>query len=154
MKKIVIVSVGDLKFKELKELEKKYIKKISHFIKLETVNLKDVAVRDEEIKKKKEGQMMLNLLEKRDFVIACDEKGKQMDSLTFSRFLSEKLSYHPGRIVFLIGGHSGLSSLLNDRINLKLSFSHMTFAHDIFRILFLEQLYRAFTIMKGITYHR
>lgn len=154
MKKIVLVCVGELKFSELKELEKKYLKKINRFIKPEIVNLKDVAVRDEKAKKQKEGQMMSSLLEQTDFVIACDEKGKHMDSLTFSRFLSEKLSYHPGRIVFLTGGHAGLSPLLDDRINLKLSFSDMTFAHDIFRILFLEQLFRAFTIMKGITYHR
>ena len=154
MKKIVLISVGELKFKELKEIEKKYLKKINHFIKLETLNLKDIAVPDEKAKKQKEGQMMVNRLEKGDFVIACDEKGKQMDSLTFANFLSKKLSYHPGRIVFLIGGHAGLSPLLNDRINVKLSFSAMTIAHDIFRILFFEQVYRAFTIMRGITYHR
>jgi 23S rRNA (pseudouridine1915-N3)-methyltransferase len=154
MKKIALVSMGDLKFKELKELEKKYLKKISHFMKFETINLKDVAVRDEEVKKRKEGQMMLDLLDKKDFVIALDEKGKKMDSMAFSRFLSEKLSYHPGRIVFLIGGHAGLASSLDDRVDVKLSLSDMTFAHDIFRILFLEQIYRAFTIMKGITYHR
>lgn len=154
MKKIVSVAVGDLKFKELKELEKKYLKKIDRFVTFETINLKDINIRDEDVKKQKEGQMMLDKLDKKDFVIALDEKGKKMDSLTFSRFLSEKLSYHPGRIVFLIGGHAGLSPSLAGRIDIKLSFSDMTFAHDIFRILFLEQLYRAFTIMKGMTYHR
>lgn len=154
MKKMALVSVGDLKFKELKELEKKYLKKIDRFVTFETINLKDVDIRDEEVKKQKEGQMMLDRLDKKDFVIALDEKGKKMNSVTFSRFLSEKISYHAGRSVFLIGGHAGLSPSLNDRINMKISFSDMTFAHDIFRILFLEQLYRAFTIMKGMTYHR
>lgn len=154
MKKIVLISVGDLKFRELKELEKNYLKKIGYFARLEPINLKDIKDRDEEIKKKKEGQMMLDLLEQKDFVIALDERGKKMDSMEFSRFLADKLSYHPGRIVFLVGGHAGLSRLLDSRIDFTLSFSAMTFAHDIFRLLFLEQLYRAFTIMKGITYHR
>ncbi|MCK4763695.1 MAG: 23S rRNA (pseudouridine(1915)-N(3))-methyltransferase RlmH [Candidatus Aminicenantes bacterium] len=154
MNKIGLICVGELKFKELKELEKKYLQKIGRFMKLQPVILKDLNIRDEAAKKKKEGQMMLEQLDKGDFVIALDEKGKKLDSIAFSRFLSDKLSYFPGRIIFLIGGFAGLAGLLDSRINLKLSFSEMTFAHDIFRVLFLEQLYRAFTIMKGIKYHR
>ena len=154
MKKIELFSVGELKFKELKELEKQYSQKINHFVPFTAKNLKDFKIQDEEQKKKKEGEMMLKLLAPKDFVIALDQNGKKMDSVKFADFLSDKLAYHSDRIVFLIGGHSGLSNALAPRIDFKLSFSDMTVAHDIFRILFLEQLYRAFTIIKGIKYHR
>ncbi|MCP5106225.1 MAG: 23S rRNA (pseudouridine(1915)-N(3))-methyltransferase RlmH [bacterium] len=154
MKKIELISVGDLKFKELKELEKQYVQKIGRFVSFSSRSIKDVKIQDEGQKKKKEGEAMLQLLDPRDFVIGLDQYGKKMDSVKFANFLSDKLSYGADKIVFLIGGHSGLSGLLDGRINKKLSFSDMTFAHDLFRVLFLEQLYRAFTIMKGIKYHR
>jgi 23S rRNA (pseudouridine1915-N3)-methyltransferase len=154
MKKIELISVGELKFKELKELEKLYTDKINHFTAFTSRNLKDVKIQDEEQKKKKEGEMMSQLLEPKDFVIALDQYGKKMDSLKFAAYLSDKISYGPDRIIFLIGGHAGLSPALDQRIDFKLSFSDMTFGHDVFRVLFLEQLYRAFTIIKGIKYHR
>ncbi len=157
MKKVELICVGELKSRELKVVEREYLKKIGFFTKLEPIILKDIDIQDETVKKKKESRALLEILDKldkNDFVVALDEKGKQMDSLEFSRFLAEKFTYHPGRIVFLLGGHAGLSGLLDRRIDFKLSFSAMTFAHDISRIVFLEQLYRAFTIMKGIKYHR
>jgi 23S rRNA (pseudouridine1915-N3)-methyltransferase len=154
MKKIELISVGELKFKELKELEKLYAQKINHFVAFNSRSLKDVKIQEEEQKKKKEGEMMLQFLDPKDFVIALDQYGKKMDSIKFAGFLSDKLSYGADRIVFLIGGHAGLSGGLDPRIDFKLSFSDMTFGHDVFRVLFLEQLYRAFTIIKGIKYHR
>jgi 23S rRNA (pseudouridine1915-N3)-methyltransferase len=154
MNKIELHCIGDLKFKGLKELEQKYKEKINYFTSFDIRRLKDIKSTNDTLKKKKEGQMMLDVLDQRDFVIALDEHGKKMDSLRFSNYLADKLAHHPHRVIFLIGGHAGLSEELNSRINLKLSFSDMTFGHDIFRILFLEQLYRAFTIIKKIKYHR
>lgn len=152
--KIQVICVGELKFKGLKEVEQNYLDKINFFTKCGLRSLKDIDSRDDELKKKKEGQMILELLDNRDFIIALDQYGKKLDSVEFSRFLSTKMADFPNRIVFLIGGHAGLSKELDPRIHLKLSFSDMTFAHDLFRILFLEQLYRAFTIEKNIKYHR
>ncbi|MGD2089169.1 MAG: 23S rRNA (pseudouridine(1915)-N(3))-methyltransferase RlmH [Candidatus Aminicenantes bacterium] len=156
MKKIDLICIGDLKYKALKELEQKYVQKINLFIPFTIRTIKDVKVKsqDDALKMKKEGLAMLQLLDKKDFVIALHQQGKKMNSLEFSRLLSDKISWHPAGVVFLIGGHAGLSKLLDHRIDFKLSFSDMTFAHDIFRIVFLEQLYRAFTIMKGMKYHR
>lgn len=154
MAKIQLICVGQLKFKGLKEVEQKYLEKIGYFTKFGIHRLKDIKSTDDRLKKKKEGQQMLALLDDRDFVIALDEKGKKMDSAAFARFLSQKMTGHPHRLVFLEGGHAGLDRELDPRIDLKLSFSDMTFAHDIFRVLFLEQLYRAFTIIKQIKYHR
>jgi 23S rRNA (pseudouridine1915-N3)-methyltransferase len=154
MNKIELICVGHLKFKALKELEQDYLKKINFFVSFSIRTLKDVKSSDDALKIKKEGEMIGALLHKHDFVIALDRQGKTLDSLEFSRFLADKISGHPGRLVFLVGGHAGLANTLDNRIHYKLSFSKLTFAHDIFRILFLEQLYRAFTIQKGMTYHR
>ena len=154
MNKIEIIGVGDLKFKGLKELEQDYVKKIKYFTKISTRNIRDIKSPNDELKKKKEGELMANLLTSQDFVFALDEYGKQMNSVKFSSLLETKLNTHPHRIVFLIGGHAGLSPTLDKHINQKISFSQMTFPHDLFRVLFLEQLYRAFTIIKKIKYHR
>lgn len=154
MDKIELICVGDLKFDGFKLVEQEYLKKIRFFTKMGIRNLRDVKSTDDSLKIKKEGEMMRSLLEPEDYVVALDENGKRMDSQKFAKFVDEKMTAHPHRIVFLIGGHAGLSSALETRIDFKLSFSSMTFGHDIFRILFLEQLYRAFTIIKKITYHR
>ncbi len=152
--KIELICIGDLKFKGLKEVEQEYIKRINFFTTFGIHTVKDVKSDEDAFKKKKEGQAMLELLDTKDFVIALDEHGKKMSSVQFSNIIAEKIQNHPHRIVFLEGGHAGLSELLEDRIHLKISFSEMTFSHDIFRVLFLEQLYRAFTIIKRIKYHR
>ncbi|MGE5340090.1 MAG: 23S rRNA (pseudouridine(1915)-N(3))-methyltransferase RlmH [Candidatus Omnitrophota bacterium] len=152
--KLVLICVGELKFKGLVELERQYIDKINFFTGFEVRGIRDIKSDDDAMKKKKEGLAILELLDKRDFVIALDQYGKKMDSLAFASFLEDKMMHHPHRLVFLIGGHAGLSELLNDRIQVKLSFSDLTFGHDIFRLLFLEQVYRAFTIIKKIKYHR
>jgi len=154
MKKIELICIGNLKFKGLKFFEEDFAKKLNFFVDFKTKNLKEVKLKNEDLLREKEGKMILESINIKDFVIALDKYGKKMDSIGFARFLSDKISFFSGRIVFLIGGFVGLSKSLDNRINLKLSFSDMTFSHDIFRIVFLEQLYRAFTIIKGIKYHR
>ncbi len=154
MKKIELICFGELKFKELIELEKNYLKKLVYFTELKKTVLKDLKIKNEKQKREEEGKIIAGLLNKGDFVIALDEKGKEFSSINFSDWFLEKFSYFPGRLIFLIGGHFGLSPSLDQYINQKISFSQMTFPHDLFRIIFFEQLYRAFTINKGITYHR
>ncbi len=154
MKKIELICFGDLKFKELIELEKGYLKKLKYFADIKKTVLKDLKIKNEKQKREEEGKIIAGLIKKSDYIIALDEKGKGFSSKEFSIWLSDKVSYFQGKIVFLIGGHYGLSSSLDKYINQKISFSKMTFPHDLFRIIFFEQLYRSFTIEKGITYHR
>jgi 23S rRNA (pseudouridine1915-N3)-methyltransferase len=154
MKNVELIAVGDLKFAPLKELEKKYGQSINYYVEFSVKILKDIKAPHEQTVREKEGEMIRKALGEKDFVIALDRSGRKMDSVEFAGFLSEKLSYYAGRIVFLIGGYSGLSPALNPRIQTKISFSDMTFPHDLFRILFLEQLYRALTIVHGLPYHR
>jgi 23S rRNA (pseudouridine1915-N3)-methyltransferase len=154
MQEIDLLCTGKQKFPGLREIEIRYIQKINRFIKFNLRHLREVKSGNEDQKKKRESENILNTLSISDFVVALDERGKKLDSIGFSNFLAEKVSYFPGKMVFLIGGFAGFDPVLEKRVNLKLSFSDMTIAHDIFRVVFLEQLYRAFAIINRIKYHR
>jgi 23S rRNA (pseudouridine1915-N3)-methyltransferase len=154
MKAIDLVCPGELKFKGLRELEKKYLQNINYYVKFSIKNLKEIRHKEDRVVREKEGAMFLREIQPRDYVVALDEKGKKMDSLRFAAFLEQKISYHPGRLLFLIGGFAGFAPVVAARADQALSFSDMTIAHDIFRVVFLEQLYRALTIIRGVKYHR
>ena len=154
MKAIELVCPGELKFKGLQELEKKYLQNINYYVKFSIKNLKEIRHKEDGFVKEKEGAMLLREIQPKDYVIALDEKGKKMDSLRFAAFLEQKISYHPGRLLFLIGGFAGFAPAVAARADQILSFSDMTIAHDLFRVVFLEQLYRALTIIRGVKYHR
>jgi 23S rRNA (pseudouridine1915-N3)-methyltransferase len=154
MKTIELLCPGELKFKGLQELEKKYLQNINYYVKFSIKKFKETRHREEGFVREKERAMFLREIRPKDFVVALDEKGKTMDSRRFAAFLGEKISYHSGRLVFLIGGFAGLAPAVAARADRALSFSEMTIAHDIFRIVFLEQIYRAMTIIHGSKYHR
>jgi 23S rRNA (pseudouridine1915-N3)-methyltransferase len=154
VKHIELVCPGELKFKGLQELEKKYLQNINYYVKFSIKKFKETRNREEGFVREKEGAMFLQEIQPKDFVVALDEKGRKMDSLRFAALLQEKISYHPGRLVFLIGGFAGFAPAVAARADQTISFSEMTVAHDIFRIVFLEQLYRAMTIIHGVKYHR
>jgi 23S rRNA (pseudouridine1915-N3)-methyltransferase len=154
MKAIELVCPGELKFKGLQELEKKYLQNINYYVKFSIKKIREIHHKEEGFVREKEGALFLQEIQPRDFVVVLDEKGKPLDSRRFAAFMEEKISYHPGRLLFLIGGFAGFAPQVTARADRVLSFSEMTFAHDIFRILFLEQVYRAMTIIHGIKYHR
>ena len=154
MKTIELLCSGDLKFKSLQELEKKYLQNINYFVKFSVKKIKEIKHQEESFVREKETALFLDQIGEKDYVMLLDQGGKKMDSLQFAKVLEQRISYHPGRLVFVIGGFAGFSDPLRRRSNQSISFSEMTFAHDIFRILFLEQVYRALTIIRGIKYHR
>lgn len=154
MKTIDLIVVGDSKFREFQEMEKKYLHSINYFVKFSVIPIRDGKAKEERVIREREAEAIRRCLKPHDFVIALDRCGRKMSSEQFADLLGEKISYHNGRIVFLIGGFCGLAEELVTAAHLRLSFSDMTFAHDVFRILFLEQLYRALTIIHGIKYHR
>jgi 23S rRNA (pseudouridine1915-N3)-methyltransferase len=154
MKTIELLCSGELKFKGLQELEKKYLQNINYFVKFSIKKIKETRHQKENFVKEKETAAFLAEIKEKDYVIALDQGGKKMDSVQFARALEQKISYHPGRLVFLIGGFAGFTDQLRRRCNLIISFSDLTFSHDIFRVVFLEQVYRALTIIHGIKYHR
>ena len=154
MKKVYVICIGDLKLNQYKDIQKIYLKKIGRLVDIQLIQLKDVNAKSETDNRELEGERILAKIKKGDYVISLDSGGKQYDSRELARFIENKHSYHPGRLVFIIGGFSGLSPELDSVIQCKVSFSRLTINHDLFRLFFFEQLYRVFTLIKGITYHR
>lgn len=157
---ISIIAVGKLKEKYLKMAVDEYSKRLSRYAKLEIIELQDEKTPDnasikEEIKiKEKEGNAILSKIKDNAYVIAMDLNGKQLTSVEFSSFISNCTVMGNSNIVFVIGGSLGLSEEVIKRADYKLCFSKMTFPHQLFRVMLLEQIYRGFRIMNNEPYHK
>ena len=115
--------------------------------------IKNKGKMSENIQKQKEGELILEKIKKKDWVILLDEKGKSFDSIGFSQYINKKRSGLNSRMVFIVGGPYGFSASLYARGQEKIALSSMTFSHQMVRLFFLEQLYRANTILKNEPYH-
>lgn len=157
---ISIIAVGKLKEKYLKMAVDEYSKRLSRYAKLEIIELQDEKTPDnasikEEIQiKGKEGNAILSKIKDNAYVIAMDLNGKQLTSVEFSSFISNCTVMGNSNIVFVIGGSLGLSEEVIKRADYKLCFSKMTFPHQLFRVMLLEQIYRGFRIMNNEPYHK
>ena len=153
--KIEFWVIGKTDFDYLKEGIALYEKRLKHYVAYEMVVLADVKnpPLSMEALKTKEGEIILNKLQKDDFLILLDENGKQSTSVEFSQFLEKKQMDGTKRLIFQIGGAYGFSEAVYARANYKMSLSKLTFSHQMVRLFFVEQLYRAFTIIIGEKYH-
>lgn len=154
--KCVWVLVGKTTEKYLIESVSLYTERISHYITFETIvipELKNIRNVAREQQKEREGVAILQLLLPSDEVILLDEKGKTYTSESFAEWIEKKMINSVKRLVFVVGGPYGFSDAVYARANHKLSLSHMTFSHQLIRLLFIEQFYRAMTILKGESYH-
>lgn len=157
---ITLISVGKLKEKYLKDAIDEYTKRLQRYCKVSIVELQDEKTPDnasekEELQiKSKEGEAILKVIKDNSFVIAMDLKGKMITSEEFSSFIEDLGVSGKSDLVFVIGGSLGLSQEVLNRANYKLCFSKMTFPHQLFRVMLLEQIYRGFRIMKGEPYHK
>lgn len=157
--KITIISVGRLKEKYLIEGIKEYSKRLSKYTKLDIIEVPDIpapeslSLRDLEKIKEKEGKKILSKL-KDSFVIALVIEGKQLSSVELANKIEEIKTYHSSNITFIIGGSLGLSKEVIDKAKYKLSFSNMTFPHQLMRLILLEQVYRSFRILNNEPYHK
>lgn len=156
--KIKIICVGKIKEISLTNLINEYLKRLSKFINVEIielkeVNLKSLSEKDISSSLKIEGENILNHIKKDDYVISLCIEGKMFDSLELSNLIDE-LKRSSKDIVFIIGSSYGLSEEVKRRSNLKLSFSKMTFPHQLMRLILLEQIYRSFKIINNETYHK
>lgn len=140
----------------LEEGEREYMKRLSHYVPFELIILPDIkqakSLSEEQIKVK-EGQQFLDKIQAQDTVILLDERGKQFDSVEFSKYIQEQFNRGGKHIYFLVGGPYGFSEAIYQRANGKISLSKMTFSHQMIRLFFIEQLYRSMTILKGEPYH-
>jgi len=153
--KIKILCVGKTSESFIREGVKLYEQRIIHFASLQIVEIQDVKINAAHNKlylKEKETLAVLKQLTPHDIVILLDEKGFELNSLDFAAFI-EKNIILARPLVFIIGGAYGFSDLLYQRANHKISLSALTFTHQLVRLVFMEQLYRAFTIIKNIPYH-
>jgi 23S rRNA (pseudouridine1915-N3)-methyltransferase len=133
-----------------------FLKRIPHYISFEMKvipDLKNSKNLSEEQQKEKEGELIIQQLTSSEELFLLDEKGMKTSSEEFARFLEKKMISGIKRIIFVIGGPYGFSGNVYSRANGKLSLSKMTFSHQMVRLIFIEQLYRAMTILKGEPYH-
>ncbi len=156
MFKIKIICLGKLKEKAYKDLEKEFLKRLSPFGKISVVELPEVSYKnnfDREQIKSREAEIIRKHLSTQSIVILLEEKGTLRDSVEFARNL-ERLSSLGQELIFVIGSGLGLHSSLKDVSNYTFSLSKLTFPHNMARILLLEQLYRAATIIQKKEYHK
>ena len=153
--KIELWVIGKTAFKYLDEGNAVYEKRLKHYVNFDLVVLPDIKnpPLSTEALKTKEGELILNKLTKDDCLILLDERGKQLSSMDFSKLIEQQQMSAVKRIVFQIGGAYGFSEAVYARANREISLSKMTFSHQMIRLFFVEQLYRAFTILKGEKYH-
>ena len=147
---IKIICVGKLKEKYLIEAIKEYKKRLSKYTKLEIIELHDYNY-DQVKTKIEEGKNILSKISEKDYVVTLEINGKELDSICLSSFIDSNISKN---ITFIIGGSNGLSDDVLKRANYSLSFSKLTFPHQLFRVLLLEQIYRSFKIMNNESYHK
>lgn len=154
--KIKLIYIGKTSKKFLVEGENEYKSRLKHYCNLEIIEIQDIknqkSLSFEEIKKA-EGEKFLAAISKEDQVFLLDDKGKQFTSIGLSEFINKQQIYTTSNLVFLIGGAFGFSNSVYERAIGKISLSNLTFSHQMIRMLFLEQIYRAFTILKGEKYH-
>lgn len=154
--KIIFLVTGKTNHPLFNSIEEEYRKRLKHYLQLEQIiipELKNTKNITEEEQKNKEGDLIMKQIEPTDEVILLDEKGKLFSSMNFANEVNKKLHSTTKRIVFIIGGPYGFSDSVYKRANSLLSLSTMTFSHQMVRMIFLEQLYRAMTILKGEPYH-
>ena len=156
---IKIISVGKIKEKYLIDGIEEYTKRLSKYTKLEMIELKDIpipnnaSILEEEKIKAEEGKEILSKI-KDEYVISLDIKGEMLDSLSFSKKIEDINTKKNSKITFVIGGSLGLSDEVLKRSDYRLSFSSMTFPHQLFKLILLEQIYRAYKIQAHETYHK
>ncbi len=154
--KITLLQIGETSEKYLLEAINIYQNRLKNYIPLSIITipaLKNVAsLKPTEIKTK-EAKLILEKIINADFVVLLDEKGKKLNSSDFASFIQNKMNASIRNLYFVIGGAYGVDELIKTKTHFSLSLSDMTFTHQLIRLLFLEQLYRAFTILNNEKYH-
>lgn len=147
---IKIICVGKIKENYLKDAINEYTKRLTKYTRLEVFELNDFSSYDA---KEKEADLILKNISKDDYIVTLEIEGKQMTSVELSKMIESQM-INSKNITFIIGGSYGLSDRIKGISNLSLSFSKLTFPHQLFRVILLEQIYRSFKILNNETYHK
>mgnify|MGYP002623956111 CR=1 FL=1 len=153
--KTVLILVGKTTKKHIVACINDYVERIGHYMpfSINTIpELKNTKSLSEQQQKEREGELILSNIQQGDIVVLLDERGQQMRSIEFARWI-EKKQLSARRLVFVIGGPYGFSNSVYERADEQISLSKMTFSHQMVRLVFVEQLYRGCTIIRGEPYH-
>ena len=154
---IKIIALGKIKEKFLKEGIDEFLKRLTPYASVEVLELSPIEIKDENLTAKileQEGEKILSHIKPQSYVITMEINGKMFSSEEFAKKI-ENLTYDgTSEIIFIIGSSCGISPIVSNRANLKMSMSKMTFLHQFARLILIEQIYRAFKILKGETYHK
>ncbi|NNE76077.1 MAG: 23S rRNA (pseudouridine(1915)-N(3))-methyltransferase RlmH [Pricia sp.] len=153
---ITLLAMGKTDSHHLQELVSVYENRLKHYVKFESISIPDIKKTKNlsiEQQKEKEGALILKKVNQTDVLILLDEKGKQYTSKDFSGYLQKKMNSGIKNLVLAIGGPYGFSSAVHERSQGKISLSKMTFSHQMVRLFVIEQVYRAFTILRNEPYH-
>ena len=154
--KTTLLMVGKTVDRHFSALMNDYVERTKHYLSFEVEvipDLKNNKSLSEDVQKEKEGDMILKALQPGDCVVLLDENGKEMRSMEFAQYMRHKMNTLSKRLVFVIGGPYGFSEKVYQAATVKMSLSRMTFSHQMVRLIFVEQLYRAMSILAGSPYH-
>lgn len=154
--KILLLAVGKTTTPYINTRIENYLKRVGHYIPVDLQVIPDIKATKaltEEAQKQREGTAMLAALQPGDVVVLLDERGREFTSREFSEYIDKKMVQGIKRLVFIVGGPYGFSPEMYSRANEKISLSRMTFTHEMVRLFFIEQIYRAMTILRGEPYH-
>ena len=150
---IKIICLGKIKESYINDAIKEYTKRLSKYTEIKIIELDDVGIDDKKVVLKKEEEKILKVLNDKEYIITLEIEGNEISSLDFAKKIND-IFIQSSNITFIIGGSYGLSDEIKKKSNYKLSFSKMTFPHQLFRVILLEQLYRAFKINNNEEYHK
>ena len=154
--KVKLLVVGQTNMKFVEQGFNEFAARLKHYTDFKFIvipNPKNSGKLDPAELKNREAESILTKLQPTDFVVLLDEKGSDYSSVEFSNFLQKRMNSGVKNLVFVVGGAFGFSEKMYERANSKLSLSKMTFSHQLIRLIFAEQLYRAFTILRNEKYH-
>ena len=154
--KILLIVVGKTDQKWLMDGIGQYAERLTHFAQFEIQvipDIKNTKNMEEQVQKVREGEQIIKLLQPSDDVYLLDDKGREMTSPQMAQWLEKRMAQSTKRLVFIIGGPYGFSPDVYDRVPGRISLSRMTFSHQMVRLIFTEQLYRAFSILNNLPYH-
>lgn len=154
--KIVLLVIGKTDSKYFIEAFNEYEKRLIHYIPFELQvipDIKNTKSISEEQQKDKEGELIKKKLQPGDYIVLLDDKGKEFTSIKFADYIEKKMYAVSKRLIFIVGGPYGFSKEIYDMANEQLTLSRMTFSHQMIRVIFIEQLYRAMTIINNEPYH-
>lgn len=143
---IKIICVGKIKESFYREAIREYLKRLQKYHKIEIIEVTDSNI-------EQEGKLILDKINEKDYVVTLEIDGKMLNSIELSNYI-DKTFINKSNITFIIGGSDGISETVKSRANDKISFGKLTFPHQLFRVILLEQIYRSFKIINNETYHK